>query len=965
MCGITAIYAYQRTAPPVDQGELLRIRDAMERRGPDGAGIWIAPDNRVGLAHRRLSIIDLSDAGTQPMATPDRKLQIVFNGEIYNYRELRTRLQAKGHVFLTHSDTEVLLYAWREYGQAMVEHLRGMYAFSIWDEDRKGLFLARDHFGIKPLYYHDDGKTFRIASQVKALLSGGGIEARPEPAGHVGFYLWGCVPEPYTLYRNLFALPAGHTLWVDGSGPRVPLQYFDIAQELENASSVKPEKKPSLVLREALRDSVRHHLISDVPVGVFLSSGIDSATLLALSAESLGSKLQAVTLGFAEYENTLADEVPLARKIAAQYACDHHIGRITKSDFDEDLGGILRAMDQPSIDGVNTWFVAREAKRAGLKVALSGLGGDELLGGYPSFRQIPGLVSCIGPIASLPGLGKAMRLVSAPIIKHLSSSKYASLFEYGGSYGGAYLLRRGLFMPWELPHVLDGELVREGWAKLQPVLRLDEWTKRIHAPHTKVAALEMSFYMRNTLLRDSDWAGMAHSLEIRVPLVDVTLFRALAPHLASTDPPTKHYLGRVPKYPLSSEFINRPKTGFTIPVREWVEKRVENQEAQKAVRSWRGFAKMVMTSNFFPSHAQPPKRPRILIFRIGSLGDTCVAIPSFRLIRQRFPDAEIRVLTNFPVDKGIKAAPLQSVIGASGLVDGYFEYSLGLEEGQQVLGLRRELRQWKPDLLVYMMPVRNRKQLLRDYLFFRFFIGIPRVVGLNFSVDAQHHLVDNAQHSYESEAQRLLRNLSTEGDMDLQAAATWDLALQPAEINSANAHLDGWPGTRRFIACSIGAKWDTKQWGTDRWKEWAMLCSANNPDLGLVLIGSASEEENSACVAQHWRGPTLNLCGKSLQPRESAAIIARAACFIGHDSGPMHLAAAVGTSCVAIFSAQDKPGVWFPYGNQHRIIYHMTECYGCKLEFCTDQEKKCIRSITVAEVIEQTKQLLNINRFEA
>lgn len=609
MCGIASIYSYHQTAQPVDQGELLRIREAMEKRGPDGAGLWLATSGHVGLAHRRLSIIDLSDAGAQPMATSDGQLHIVFNGEIYNYRELRERLQAKGHRFRSDSDTEVLLFAWREYGQDMVEHLRGMFAFAIWEEERKGLFLARDHFGIKPLYYHDDGKTFRAASQVKALLAGGGIEARSEAAGHVGFYLWGCVPEPYTLYRNVYSLPAGHTLWVDECGPRVPRRYFDITQELERAASARIDRPVAETLKEALRDSVRHHLIADVPVGLFLSSGLDSATLTALATEERNTPVQAITLGFKEFKNTPSDEVPLARKLAAHYGCDHHVGRITKQDFDEDISAILHAMDQPSIDGVNTWFVAREAKRAGLKVALSGLGGDELLGGYPSFHQIPKLIPRVRPFAAIPGIGKALRFVSAPILKHNSSPKYASLLEYGGTYGGAYLLRRGLFMPWELPKHMDGEIVREGWAKLQPILRLDEWTARVQSPHAKVVSMEMAYYMRNMLLRDSDWAGMAHSLEIRVPLIDITLFRALAPHLVGNKPPLKRDLHSVPQRSLPDEIVNRPKTGFSIPVRDWI----GGQILGNGTRGLRGWALHVTGQPDFKAGASDRRR-NILAF---------------------------------------------------------------------------------------------------------------------------------------------------------------------------------------------------------------------------------------------------------------------------------------------------------------------------------------------------------------
>lgn len=585
MCGLAAIFAYKNSGQQVEQAELLKMREAMLARGPDGEGLWLSQNKEVGLAHRRLSILDLSERGYQPMMTPDAKLLVVFNGEIYNYRELRERLQARGHQFHSDSDTEVLLYAWREYGQGMVDHLRGMFAFALWDEDKRGLFLARDHFGIKPLYYHDDGATVRVASQVKAVLAGGNIDQQPEPAGHVGFFLWGCAPEPYTLYRNLFALRAGHTLWIDRNGLQTPRKYFDIAEELGNASAIKAEGDAAEILKAALSDSVKLHLIADVPVGVFLSSGMDSATLTALAADEI-NQLHAVTLGFAEYKGSLMDEVPLAQKVAAQYGCIHHVSHITQHDFDDELSTIVHAMDQPSVDGVNTYFVARAARRVGLKVALSGVGGDELLGGYQSFAQIPALVSGVKPIALIPGLGRFMRVVSAPLIKLCTSPKYASILEYGGSYGGAYLLRRGLFMPWELPEFLDGEFVRNGWATLQPIVRLDEWLRPIASPHAKVAAMEMSLYMRNTLLRDSDWAGMAHSLEIRTPMVDIALFRALAPYMADpNNQPTKNHLARVPRRSLPDEILNRPKMGFCIPLPDWYAARGQ-VVGHRGLRAW-------------------------------------------------------------------------------------------------------------------------------------------------------------------------------------------------------------------------------------------------------------------------------------------------------------------------------------------------------------------------------------------
>src|ERR1700751_4038233 len=232
MCGINGIFAFHSAASAPQETELLKTREAMRSRGPDGAGAWWNTDRRCGFGHRRLSIIDLSDRASQPMVSSDGRLVIVFNGEIYNYPELRTELEHEGVRFRTTSDTEALLHLYSRDGANMVHRLRGMFAFAIWDEERRGLFLARDPYGIKPLYTAHDGWTFRFASQVKALLAGGQVSRDPEPAGMVGFHLFGSVPEPFTLYREIRALPAGHTQWVDVAGPREPKPFANIAEVL-------------------------------------------------------------------------------------------------------------------------------------------------------------------------------------------------------------------------------------------------------------------------------------------------------------------------------------------------------------------------------------------------------------------------------------------------------------------------------------------------------------------------------------------------------------------------------------------------------------------------------------------------------------------------------------------------------------------------------------------------------------
>ena len=595
MCGVAGIFAYGADAPPVDRAQLLRIREAMTARGPDGEGIWLSDDGRVGLAHRRLAIIDPNPSGAQPMASADGRHHIVFNGEIYNYKALREQLVQQGRDVVSDSDTEVLLHLYARDGADMVETLRGMFAFALWDAEKRGLLLARDPFGIKPLYVADDGATVRVASQVKALLAGGDIDTRTEAAGRVGFYLWGTVPEPFTLYRGIQAHPPGRALWIDHAGRRTEKVFADISAEIGAAEAAAREQPPAVgggALYDMLSDSVRHHMVADVPVGAFLSSGLDSATLVALAAEDHGAGLRTVTLAFDEFRDTPNDEAPLAETIAGRYGTAHRTVRVAASDFSRDYDALLTAMDQPSIDGVNTYFVAKATAESGLKVALSGIGGDEMFGGYDTFRKVPKLVRALAPLRPLRGGGRLFRVVAGPVIRHLASPKYAGLFEYGTTYGDAYLLRRGLYMPWELPQMLDPDLVREGWAALMTRERLAETVSGLDSPVLKVAALECGWYLRNQLLRDADWAGMAHSLEIRVPLVDLTLFRRLMPHRAAPTPPGKGAMARAPRTPLPDAVLARRKSGFFIPVDRWLTR--EDTAKQPLEPGLRGWAKLLM-----------------------------------------------------------------------------------------------------------------------------------------------------------------------------------------------------------------------------------------------------------------------------------------------------------------------------------------------------------------------------------
>ena len=575
MCGIAGIHAYLEVAPPVDRAELGRISDRMAARGPDGEGLWLSDGGRTGFAHRRLAIIDLSDAGLQPMHSACGRYTITFNGEIYNYLELRRELADKGHVFRSGSDTEVLLHLFAEYGIDMVRRLRGMFAFGLWDAAKRRLVLARDPLGIKPLYWADDGWTVRFASQAKALLAGGVLSRDPDPAGIVGFHLLGSVPEPFTVWREIRSLPAGATMVVDATGPRPAERYYDVAGALAERSVRAAAGDPAAQLADAVRDSVRHHLVADVPVAVFLSAGLDSGALLGTMAGLGATATTAVTLAFAEFQGLPVDEAPLAAEVARRYGARHVVRTVDRAEFEADLPAILDAMDLPTVDGINTWFVSKAAREAGVKVALSGLGADECFGGYPSFVDVPRSVHWLRPVSWIPGLGGLARRGLTAAIRaglHLHP-KAAGVLQYGGSWAGAYLLRRSVYMPWELEDLLDPALLEEGLRRLSPLRHI---AGVLHGARglgdfDRVSAFETSLYMRNQLLRDADWAGMAQSVEIRVPFVDPHFLAALPAGAALARLNAKDAVATVPVPPLPDAVRGRRKTGFVTPVGRWLQ----------------------------------------------------------------------------------------------------------------------------------------------------------------------------------------------------------------------------------------------------------------------------------------------------------------------------------------------------------------------------------------------------------
>jgi asparagine synthase (glutamine-hydrolysing) len=570
MCGICGILVY-RGDGGVDLEDVVRLRDAQSHRGPDDEGAWISEGREVGLGHRRLSIIDLSAHGHQPMVTRDGRLHVVFNGEIYNFRALRRELEDAGFVFDSDSDTEVILHGWRAWGLGLLDRLRGMFAFALHDSERRETLLARDPLGIKPLYVADDGRQLVFSSEIqpiRGLIDGADID----PNGLATYLLWGSIGAPDTLYRGIRALAPGSWLRVrwDGSAPESGV-YYRMEDEFGHPDSMDEHEAAERV-RAALLDSVRHHLVADVPVGAFLSGGVDSSALVGLLSEAHDGAIATVTLSF---DVEALDESELAREAATLYGSSHHEIRITLDDARDRLGGAIRALDQPSVDGINTYLVSEATVRAGLKVAVSGVGGDELFGGYSTFSQHPRLRAGHDRLSKLPGSTTLLPLMARGIrgvARTRTSEKLARTLYFGGSDTGAYYLVRGLFSPEESRALLAPEL-RSAVDACRPDAWLLERVDTDSRPvNERVSILEFRQYLQSQLLRDADATSMRHSLEVRTPLVDRELVRALAciPPKLRQATPAKRMLREAARPPVPDALWNRQKQGFTLPFEDWL-----------------------------------------------------------------------------------------------------------------------------------------------------------------------------------------------------------------------------------------------------------------------------------------------------------------------------------------------------------------------------------------------------------
>ncbi len=547
------------------------MTNSLAHRGPDDSGTVIVREEspepvEVGLGNRRLAILDLSPLGHQPMQDSETGNWIAYNGEIYNFREVRSKLESEGVRFRSQSDTEVLLKAYGRWGERCLAEFRGMFAFAIWDAKRHRLFIARDAMGIKPLYYSTQGNYFLFASELRTLLGTGMVPRKLDRRGLLNYLRFGSLYDPITLVEGVHALPAGHSLtWEKGKVSVSP--YWDLTAG--GGPTGTPEKKEFDELNEVLDESVRLQMVSDVPVGVFLSGGIDSSALAGILSRD-GFKLHTFSIVFREADYS---EAEYSRLVARKFGTEHQEILVSQRDALEAIPGALHAMDLPTIDGINTYLISRQTRAAGVKVALSGLGGDELFAGYSTFRTVPQMERFASFWKHVP---HAARVPLAGAFAALAPSsdqnrKLAALAKGNGNLLHPYFLSRQLFTPTQIEGLLS---LNAGALEDQANASLRETLERARGldPINRVSYLEARCYMLNTLLRDSDVMSMAHGLEVRVPLIDhrlaETLFRF--PGSSKIDPSTpKSLLVKALHGELPDEIVHRHKRGFTLPFEHW------------------------------------------------------------------------------------------------------------------------------------------------------------------------------------------------------------------------------------------------------------------------------------------------------------------------------------------------------------------------------------------------------------
>jgi asparagine synthase (glutamine-hydrolysing) len=551
MCSISGVFRIFADA-------VVKMNEAQRHRGPDDQGV--VDLGQVVLGNTRLAIIDTSAAGHQPMHDPETGNWITYNGEIYNFKELRREI---GGEWVSSTDTEVVLRGYGKWGVDLFRKLRGMFALALWDSQKQQLLLARDPLGIKPLYYYATKDQLVFASELRALLASGLVPRRVDPAGVDSYLACGSVAAPLTIIDGIKQLLPGHYLQVSVN------EISDVEFEFPEREAVAGDRDDAVArLRAELQESVRLHLVSDVPLGVFLSGGMDSSALVALMSRDQTPQTFSVV-----FDESTFSEAPFSRAVAERFQTNHREIRLTENQLIEMLPAAIAAIDQPTMDGINTFVVSKAVKNAGITVALSGLGGDELFAGYPSFRRAVRLASI--PQATRRVLRAASGVGKIAVNGSVQRQKFWQLANSEGTAADVYHISRQLFSTETATRITGRESNCRGGPPWPPV----SGNGNSDIVNT-MSQLELRGYMANTLLRDTDAMSMAHSLEVRVPFVDVNVVNyvlSLPGDWKLRNGSAKPLLADALADLLPRDFLARPKMGFTLPFEKWLQQNLRHE----------------------------------------------------------------------------------------------------------------------------------------------------------------------------------------------------------------------------------------------------------------------------------------------------------------------------------------------------------------------------------------------------
>jgi asparagine synthase (glutamine-hydrolysing) len=973
MCGICGF------AGDKNEGLLRAMTGSLVHRGPDEDGFF-SEEECVSLGMRRLKVIDLA-TGSQPVFNEDRTVVVVFNGEIYNFRELRSELQAQGHRFSTNTDTEVLVHLYEQHGDDFPRLLRGMFAFALWDSRERKLLLGRDQFGIKPLYYSAAGGNLYFASELKALRLVPGVCGGLDPAALDRYFTYLYIPAPLTIYSGVKKLEPGSVL-ILRNGAVTEEKYWEL-QPADNAG--KPEGYLLEGIRDLLSKSVKEQLVSDVPLGLLLSGGVDSASILAFMAEHSGSGVKAFTAGFGRGD---FDETAAAAAAARHFGAEHFVVPV-EADIGELITRLAGHFDEPFADSsaLANYLVTKEA-RARVTVALAGIGGDELFGGYPRHlgaRLLPGYLKVPAGLRRIAG-GAASLLPDSRSSFNLPGRVKRFLNPGSSGFSGTYDSWISYLSAAEKKELYSNRLYAEtsGMEAGLPGLPRDP---------DGIFGFELGTYLPDDLLCLADRASMANSLEMRVPFMDTRLveFMAGIPLAEKTRGfRLKYLLKKAMSGKLPPEILKGAKRGFQVPLAAWQEKELKgftadalSPEAIKraGVLSPEGVAKTLAEHasgrrnlydriyaasvfHLWLEHTRhnPPAvisgawsvrgKRKILLVNMAGLGDIVMMTPAVRALRAAYPDASLELLT---IERSKDLAEGIAGIDRIHAIPINYRYA-GPAAIFRILKTLLALRIFKFDALINFSLVSSKAGLIKAGL-------INKVISPMLS------------------SCRVLRGLGTAGtftffeeavekksEVELTARLLGPLGLEPRDLTIAwtpgleekksvfkDLAARGLSG-RPLIGLNPGAFRPSRRWPLGKWQALAAALLDKYPSALLVVTGSSSETELAAALKISDR--VFSAAGL-YSVRENAALYALMDIFITNDTGPMHIAAAVGTKTVCIFGPGDH---WrfAPSVPEDRLRVVRKDVPGCEIPCykfkCGDPA--CLEAVTPQDVLAAAGELL-------